>query len=74
MATQKKNWFSTITYIAAGVITLGAAATYVTAAINKKIDERVDCKTKYMIILLEKIATPEQKRAADEEFERWNKQ
>ncbi len=74
MATPKKNMFSTMIYVAGGILTFGAVVTYATTVFNKKIDERVDCKMKYIVILLEKIATPEQKKAADEEFARWNKQ
>jgi hypothetical protein len=34
------------------------------------IDERIDKKMDYTVILLQKIATPEQKKAADEEYSR----
>jgi hypothetical protein len=74
MAPAKKNPLTTVAAVAGSILTVGATITYAITMINKKIDERVDCKMKYVVILLEQIATPEQKKLADEEFARWNKQ
>jgi hypothetical protein len=74
MAVAKKNPLTAIVLVASGVLTVGAAMTYATTVLNNRIDERVECKTKYLVLLMQQIATPEQKKAADEEFARWNKQ
>ena len=39
--------------------------------LTERIDKQIDKKTKYIIILLQQIATEEQKKCADEEYKRW---
>ena len=72
MATPKKNPLITIATIAGSVLTIGAAITYGITILDKKIDERVECKLRYLVILVKEIATDEQKQKADKEFARWN--
>jgi TRAP-type uncharacterized transport system fused permease subunit len=56
-----------------GFITVsGLVYSFTSNTLDKKIDDRIDNKLKYIILLLQEIATPEQKDKADQEYKRWN--
>lgn len=73
-AKSKNNLIQFGTYAGAIVAVLTLAGVIWGNIIIPKIDDRIDCKTKYMVLLLQQMATPEQKKKADEEMNRWNKQ
>lgn len=50
---------------------LGMGYVAISDKMDRHIDNRIENKTKYIVILLKQIATEDQKRKADEEFTRW---
>ncbi len=72
--TQQKKISATMIGAWTGaVLGILALSAYATGMLDKKIDERCQYNNRYITILLKEIATPDQKKRADEEFARWNK-
>ena len=48
-----------------GVLALGA---YATGLLDKRIDYRIDCKILRSLLIIEEMASPEEKQRADERY------
>lgn len=73
MQQSKKITVTTISAVTGAILGILAVAAYASGMLDKKIDERCQYNNRYITILLKEIATPDQKKRADEEFARWNK-
>jgi len=77
MVVKKKNGLITIGAMAGSILAIIGIGTFafgiIDKGIEKKIDSRIECNTRYLVILMQEIATPEQKERADKEYQRWKK-
>lgn len=75
MTPRKKNTLLTLGAYAGAAISCLILAGMVYASLEKRLNERIDmrieCRIKYMEVLMQTMATPEQKEIADKEFKRW---
>lgn len=78
MAVQKSTNLIQLGATAGAIIALVTVGSYALGLLEKKIDDRVnsqlDCKLRYITILVKEMATEEQKKRADVECRRWYKQ
>lgn len=77
MVAKKKPSIITAGAVAGSILAIVGVGSFafgiIDKGIEKKIDSRIECNTRYLVILMQEIATPEQKERADKEYQRWNK-